>query len=660
MAQLTPAGSPRNDSPDHGSPDQRKFSDSLWYVIGVVALSAVGFFLYFRSLDYDMIFDDRLSILENDSIQELWPLFGGEKGYGPLNPMTNTPLTARPVVSLAFAINYHFGGENPYGYRLAHLMMHLAAAFLLWAIVAITLGKPRFSDRFLRYRHPLAIGSAMVWLVHPCHTETIIYLTQRTELMMGFFYLLTLYCSIQYWESRSLLIRFVWCILATVACLAGMMCKEMMASVPAMVFLYEWTFITGTLRERWKQSWPLYLGLSLGWILIGAIYQAGYNTPLAGFNNIISAVDWWMTQSNAFFVYWRLTFFPWPLQLHYQVPTLTNLHQAWPGVLGIAIYAISAAWLSWRRHPLGFVMVWYFAVLSPTLIVPLPTEEIAERRLYVSLAAVAPLFVVGCFVLCLRIGGSRFWNRWAESITSSSDTKIRGSFLCSQLATLGVIVVFSFLCVTTMPRLSDRKTIWTEVLKYEPDNAFAIFNQGCVEYNLGNREAGLKKMWIGFDAKRGYKYGVITLARALEDNGQQEKLVGIYRKAIVANPMESAFQYNLAFWLENDGMREEAIEHYREAIRMDPLFDAAHTNLALVLAERGDVALAIDHMEAAVETKPDLNNCMNLMNIYLQTQQFKMATIAARKMLDAARREGNHEVAEQIQRNLEALEKYKP
>ena len=89
--------------------------------------------------------------------------------------------------------------------------------------------------------------------------------------------------------------------LAALSSIAGILCKEMMASVPAMVLLYEWTFIKGGVGERLKTSWPLYIALALGWIPIAVIYQAGYTTPLAGFNNTISAVDWWMTQANAFF-----------------------------------------------------------------------------------------------------------------------------------------------------------------------------------------------------------------------------------------------------------------------------------------------------------------------------------------------------------------------
>ncbi|MGB7347802.1 MAG: tetratricopeptide repeat protein [Pirellulaceae bacterium] len=618
-----------------------------WYLLGTMVLAAVTWLMYARSLNYELIFDDLPTITSNDSIQQLFPLFGADGGYGPLKPKPSTPVTARPLVSLAFAINYHFGGEVPYGYRLAHIAMHVATALLLWAIVAFTLKQPCFSGRFGASRHPLAFGAAMLWMVHPCHTETIIYLTQRTELMMGFFYLLTVYLSLLYWQSNSLLARAICLLLASLACVSGILCKEMMASVPAMVLLYEWTFMPGTIGQRIKRSWPLYFGLALSWIPIAWLYSTGYTTPLAGFNNTISAVDWWMTQANAFFVYWKTTFVPYPLVLHHQVPTLTSMSEAWPGVVGLTIYGIVTLWLLWRRSAIGYVLIWFFAVLSPTLIVPLPQEEISERRLYVPLAALAPLLVVGLFHL--------FAKPTAESLPTSQSTSATGKW--GTVAVVACCVVASVVVsIKTMPRLSSRQFIWAEVLKHEPDNAYAMMCQGCVEFNLGEHQSGLEKMQRAFDARPDQKMGVISFTTALEDMGYRKRIVDVYRKAVQANPSEPMLRYNLAFWLEKSGKVQQAIDAYRETLKYAPQDQAAHTNLASLLADVDRLPDAIEHFEAAADINPDFDNCMNLMTAYLQTQQLDKAALAAEKLLVAAKNEGKEEVAQRIQRSLDAMQ----
>ncbi|QDT10618.1 tetratricopeptide repeat protein [Planctomycetes bacterium K23_9] len=624
-----------------------------WYLLGLLFLIAVAWWLYARSLDYDLIFDDLPTIVGNESIHQLFPLFGDEGSFGPLNPKPSTPVTARPLVSLAFAVNYHFGGENPWGYRLFHIALHVATAALLWAIVAFTLKQPRLVERFGSIRHAIAFVAALLWMVHPCHSETLIYLTQRTELMMGFFYLLTIYLSLLYWQSNSLVGRTIWLILATVACTSGMMCKEMMASVPAMVLLYEWTFMPGTTRDHIKRSWPLYVGLALSWIPIAWLYTSGYTTPLAGFNNTISAVDWWMTQANAFFVYWKMTFVPYPLVLHHQVPTLTSMSEAWPGVLGLVIYGAVTAWLLIKRRASGYVLIWFFAVLSPTLIVPLPLEEISDRRLYVPLAAVTPLLVALVF---------GWWGKFTDVARDSFPSRpiaAAGKLLSNYWVPVGVfaitIFVSSMVTARTMPRLSSRQIVWKEVLKHEPDNMYAMMCQGCVEFNDGDHEQGLAKMRRSFEARPDMKMGVISYATALENRGYRKRIIDVYREAIRVSPTEPMLRYNLAFWLEQSGKTGQAIEAYQACLEYAPQDAAAHTNLGSLLAEMGQLPAAIEHFEAAVKIEPDFSSCMNLMTAYLQNGQSEQAAVAAEKLLVAARSEGKHDVANRIERSLVAL-----
>ncbi len=85
-----------------------------------------------------------------------------------------------------------------YGYRIVHIVIHLLSAILLWSIVATTLRLEHFQGRFDQLAQPLAFAAALVWALHPVNTESVVYVTQRTELMMGMFYLATLFFSIRY------------------------------------------------------------------------------------------------------------------------------------------------------------------------------------------------------------------------------------------------------------------------------------------------------------------------------------------------------------------------------------------------------------------------------------------------------------------------------
>ena len=49
----------------------------------------------------------------------------------------------------------------------------------------------------------LAFAVALLWTVHPLQTEAVTYIVQRTESLMGLFYLLTLYCFIRGAECQT-------------------------------------------------------------------------------------------------------------------------------------------------------------------------------------------------------------------------------------------------------------------------------------------------------------------------------------------------------------------------------------------------------------------------------------------------------------------------
>lgn len=625
-------------------------------LLGVVALTVVACCIYVPTLHYEMIFDDFLSIVENESIHKLTPLFGPPGGHGPLNPQLRTPVSARPFVSLTLAINYHFSQADPMGYRLTHLVLHILTALILWSVLATTLGQPCFAERFVKYRHPLAVAATMLWMVHPAHNDTVVYLTQRTELLMGFFYILTVFLAIRFWAcvsaAKPWYVRITWCLGVFIASACGMLSKEMMASVPAMVLVYEWTFVGGSVITILKRSWILHLALTLSWIPLAAVYALGYNTPLGGFNNTISAGDWWLTQSNSFFVYWRLLFKPWPLLLHYHVPTLTSFAEAWAGVLGMVAYAIATLYLLYRRTAIGFSLLWFFAALSPTLIVPLPHEEISERRLYVPLLAMLPYLSIATFTLI-----QNWYNRKPhnDSAISSDELKFKLQFL-GHTPTAIAIVALVIVSIATVPRLSKRSIIWQEVLRLQPHNTFAIASQGCVEFNRGDTEAGIEKMQFAFDTDPGYHFFRFSLFNALKTTGKYDQLLDCCKRVCEYKPRDSTSVYNLAIAYEKNGLVDDAIREYQKSIELDPTNWETHSAVGTLLAEQNRIAEAIKHFEKATELKPDFINCMNLMGLYVNTRQNKKAIHVTEMLLNAAHAEKKSpELIERLETGLQQL-----
>src|SRR5262249_52485956 len=161
----------------------------------------------------------------------------------------------------------------------------------------------------------------------------------------------------------------IWLILAVVASLAGMACKEVMVTAPVMVLLFDRTFISGSLGGALRRSWPLYVSLALTWTLLVALNINSPRGNSAGFGLGPSLISSWMTQSKILVMYLKLVVWPWPLLIHYRMPYL-SFAQAWIYAIPVASLLAATLVLIWRNEPIGYLLTWLFVILAPTSIVP--------------------------------------------------------------------------------------------------------------------------------------------------------------------------------------------------------------------------------------------------------------------------------------------------
>jgi hypothetical protein len=156
----------------------------------VLLLAAIGALVYANTLTNPLVLDDESTVVENQQIRDL-------TSAAVLTPERELPVAGRPVVNVSFALNYMLGGLNLIGYRVVNIAIHVTAALLLFGIVRRTLEVSRHARDLSDRSTYIAFAVALLWLVHPLNTDAVSYLTQRTESMMGMFYLLALYASLR-------------------------------------------------------------------------------------------------------------------------------------------------------------------------------------------------------------------------------------------------------------------------------------------------------------------------------------------------------------------------------------------------------------------------------------------------------------------------------
>src|SRR5262249_36867395 len=203
--------------------------------------------------------------------------------------------------------------------------------------------------------------AVLAWMVHPLLSETVDYVTQRSESMMGLFFLLTLYAAIRACDPRRSL---RWQIVSIGSCALGMATKESMVTAPIAVVLYDLVFEFDSLREALTSRRFLYIGLAVTWLELGLIMWRWPRSTVGG-----AAVGPWtylLNQAQMITRYLGLTFWPQSLVVDYGLPRMLTVRDVVvEGALVVALGAAAAFAL--RRWPaVGFLGVMFFLTLAPT------------------------------------------------------------------------------------------------------------------------------------------------------------------------------------------------------------------------------------------------------------------------------------------------------
>jgi tetratricopeptide (TPR) repeat protein len=352
-----------------------------------------------------------------------------------------------------------------------------------------------------------------------------------------------------------------------------MLSKESMVTVPVVVALFDRVFLYDTWREAWAKRRPLYLGLALGWVVLGFVLWTVPRTSV-GFGTSVSAWTYLLNQLQIIPRYLGLAVWPQSLVLDYGVPrALTFRDVALPGLLVVGLGLVTVVAL-WVRPLVGFLGAWVFITLAPTSsIVPIATEVGAERRMYLPMAA-----IVVALVLLLRAAVGRF------------RTSQRGAMV--------LVAVTAMLCVLLGARTALRNR------EYQSRRAIA---QSIVDRYPNGR-------------------GHFLLAEELVKAGEHEPALAQLRLAVVDFPPA---HFALATELVAGGRTAEAIKEAEAFIRLvpeSPVIGAAYDLLGQALVLEGQLDSAAEQFTLLTHVRADdPAPYMRLANIRLRQRRFDEA-----------------------------------
>src|SRR5215475_4021608 len=220
------------------------FSSRRSAFIFALVLPAVSILVYLPAWNGGFVWDDDVYITNNE-------LLTGPDGLRRIWFSLDSPSQYFPLVYTTFRTEHALWGLNPTGYHWVNLVLHISNALLVWAVLA-------------RLKIPGAWLAGAIFALHPVQVESVAWITERKNVLMGFFFLLTLLAWIAFIDERTRR-RWLFYGLALIFYLLALSAKTTACTLPAALFLILWLQKKPITIRRLTQIVPfVVLGIGMG------------------------------------------------------------------------------------------------------------------------------------------------------------------------------------------------------------------------------------------------------------------------------------------------------------------------------------------------------------------------------------------------------------
>jgi tetratricopeptide (TPR) repeat protein len=533
--------------------------------LAVVLIVLSAFLVFSGTLGHELVWDDQPIIryarmaVEDEGITALAlvPFSTGLEGSGELSGYY------RPVSLISMWINSPTGEPLPFAYHLGNILLHVINSLLVFQLLKLL---------FPPGSGPL-LGS-LLFAVHPVHSESVAFVSGRTDLLAALFILLVVIWWYRSYGSNDTPHRgqfMLGMFFFALACLS----KEIAFVLPGGLLL--WAMIEefpgrGLPRtEIWKRSKGI-LGLFvvLGSLLFVRLVLLGIGTGPgwsryaqlgdANLTSLLSDVGANVLQ------YIRLMVFPWPLSVFYPPvpPQLTWL--TW--ISALVFISLCLTFSGRRHHRIGLIsLMWTLIFLFPVSgVLGLGQSVIAERFCY--LPSIGVVMLLGYSLALLR-------------------SRMKMKTLHTTLV-VTVLVLFSAGAVVHSARWKDNLTLFTNAMNAGPVKVPTIYVSLGVAYkDHGDTHLALEAFEEAVRLDPSYLKAWLNLGVTRTEQGEPEKALAALDRAKILAPGNPAVWYNRGVALEALGRMEEALEAYTRTAELDPGESPAYYSKGMLLSQVG-------------------------------------------------------------------------
>jgi tetratricopeptide (TPR) repeat protein len=552
------------------------------------ALAMITILAYLPATQCGFIWDDDAYVTQNTLLTApdgLWRTWFS----------TNQPSQYFPLVFTTFRLEHSIWGLNPHGYHITNILLHAANAILVWILLR-------------RLSIPGAWVASAIFALHPVQVESVAWITERKNVLMMLFFLLSLLKWVQFVEESEMRNARRFYVLSLLFYTLSLLCKTTACTMPAALILILWIKHIPLKTKRWLQVAPyLLLGLAMGILTVWweLIHQSTTRLALG-----LNPVDRMLLASRALWFYVSKLILP--LQLSFSYPKWKIDANA-PGQYVWFLGCLIMAWSIWRwRNRLGrkavAAVIFFPAMLFPMLgffsLYTFQYTYVADHYQYVA----------GIGLIALVVGaGCRLAHQFGET----------GKAVAT-VAAASILVVLGTLTWRQTHIYKNLETLWRDTLEKNPSSFLASNNLGLVLQNKGNLYEAETLFRHTIKINPTYSLAYYNLGNLLQQQGKLNEAISNYRQALglrMPNPFD--VHLNLATALAQNKEYEEAVKHLNDALRIKSYSPEAYYNWGRILKEQGKIDQAIEKWKKALELNPNLTPARHSLTLALKEQNKK-------------------------------------
>ncbi len=461
----------------------------------------------------------------------------------------------RPIVMLSFVVDYKLWGMNPFGYHLGNVFFHSINSVLVFTLVLLIIRK----HTQLKDEAPwMAFASALLFASHPSVSESVAWVSARTDVLCTTFFLSAF---IFYIASKGYLypVSIFFFILS-------LMTKETALVFPPLILAYH-IFLSQKRLER-GQIIVIFCFFA---ILLGYVLLRLYTTPVISSLPVykkaqeIDSAILGLVYALGFYV--KKLFFPGDYSIF--IPNLQESDSV-PALLFLGLLAASIlGYVKWRWHMFPFFLLFVILPLLPALstaVFKVATSLVAERYLYIS-----------------TVGFSIFLAYTLFSLAGvfSKVIRVRRHILVAP----ALLLIFTLYLGSTLERIGifkDNFTLWGKALREYPAYCTprVILGETLLDKKMVGEAVRVFQLALKPDVTCNslWRYFAANhLGEIFFKNGRLDKARRYWEMATQYNP-NSALPYNglgllylyRAESFGEDESLEKARYYFKEAVRIQP------------------------------------------------------------------------------------------